>query len=109
MTRTRRIGTQDDTIEVKLSTSDSDEDNRTSGSSSSDDVGDTSKPGREVKDKGSRVRMLRMSRSVGMMVNKLSNQPYAVIDPGAEEDILGGIGWYVVHFSERSKFGIHTI
>ena len=63
----------------------------------------------EVKDKGARVRILRMSRSVGMMVNKLSNQPYAVIDPGAEEDILGGIGWYVVHFSERSKFGIHTI
>ena len=88
VSRTRRIGTQDNTIEVKLSTSDSDEDNRTSGSSSSDDVGDTSKPGREVKDKGARVRMLRMSRSVGMMVNKLSNQPYAVIDPGAEEDIL---------------------
>ena len=92
MTRTCRIGTQDDTIEVKLLTSDLDEDNRTSGSSSSDDVGDTSKPCREVKDKGARVRMLRMSRSVGMMVNKLSNQPYAVINPGAKEDILGGIG-----------------
>ena len=29
--------------------------------------------------------------------------PYAVIDPGAERDVIGGVGWRVLHFSDKSE------
>ena len=29
--------------------------------------------------------------------------PYAVIDPGAEKEVIGGVGWHIIHFSDRSE------
>ena len=33
--------------------------------------------------------------------NKLS--PFAVIGPGSEMEVIGGVGWQVLHFSDKSE------
>ena len=28
-------------------------------------------------------------------------QPFSVIDPGSDMDVIGGVGWKVLHFSNK--------
>ena len=37
------------------------------------------------------------------MTRRPSTQPYAVIDPGAETDLIGGLGWHVLYLSDDSE------
>ena len=52
----------------------------------------------------STIRMLkRTASSIGMTKGCTRHSPYAVIDPGAERDVVGGVGWHILHFSDQSK------
>ena len=46
----------------------------------------------------SRVRALKRAMLVGMSRGSVRHQPYAVIDPGAEHEVIGGVGWQILHF-----------
>ena len=48
-------------------------------------------------------RKIRRNTSVGMSSGRRIIPPYAVIDPGAEEDLVGGVGWYIRHISDSSQ------
>jgi hypothetical protein len=45
-------------------------------------------------------RKIRSNASVGMSSGSRNVRPYAVFDPGAEEDLVGGVGWYIRHISD---------
>ena len=56
----------------------------------------------DVKKKECRIRALqRCTTSVGMSGGRKGHQPYAVIDPGAEQDLIGGVGFAILHFSNE--------
>ena len=46
--------------------------------------------------------IIRRTTSVGMSRGRPSRQPYAVIDPGAEEELIGGDGWHIVYVSGQT-------
>jgi hypothetical protein len=111
VTKTRRIGIQDDTVEIKLASSDSEYMNLANVESRKRVVtfGDDSviplKPDHSIKDiEGtSRIRILKRAMSVGMSKGSTRHPPYAVIDPGAEKEVIGGVGWHILHFSDKSE------
>ena len=43
--------------------------------------------------------LLRRFPLVGISTTRAQCQPYAVIDPGAELDLIGGNGWKILHKS----------
>ena len=110
VTRTRRIGVPDDTVRIKLASSNSDyieASNLVLGTllSSSYDSNTISKSDHSmVDDDGiSRLRALKKTSSIGMSRGSIRYPPYAVIDPGVEKEIVVGVGWRILHFSDRSE------
>ena len=57
-------------------------------------------PGHNMHALSSRIRRL---DSIGMSQGRRSNQPYAVIDPGAVEELIGGDGWYINYISTQTE------
>ena len=56
-----------------------------------------------MKDKditSNRIRCLRQAVCVEISKERTRHQPYAVIDTGAEQDIVGIDGWHILHFSD---------
>ena len=114
VTKTRRLGIQDDTIEIKLASSDSEylgtlqNNNQEQVSTFEDDSDLQPKPNQCIEDvEGtSRIRAVKRATSVGMSRGRIQHPPYAVIDTGAEREIIGGVGWHILHFSDKSE-GIH--
>ena len=64
------------------------------------------KPDRSVKDlEVSPIKiiiMLKKAMSIGMSGVFKRHQPSKVIDPGAKQDIIGGVGWKILHLSDQS-------
>ena len=112
VTKTRRVGFKDDTVEIKLASSDS-EYSKTSSSFNSreqiitigDDSNVLSRPNHsiDVGAEGSTIRALKRAASIGMSKGSTRHSTYAVIDPGAEKEIVGGVGWHILHFSDQSE------
>ena len=46
---------------------------------------------------------IRRLDSIGMSRGRRSIQPYAVIDPGAVEELIGGDGWYISFISTQTE------
>ena len=46
---------------------------------------------------------MKHSNSIGISRGRARKSPYAVVDPGADMEIIGGVGWHVLHFSERTE------
>ena len=38
-----------------------------------------------------------------MSLGSIRHPPYAVINPGAEREVVGGVGWHIIHFSDKSE------
>ena len=51
----------------------------------------------------SRVRALKRATSIGMSKGSTRHAPYAVMDTGAEREVVGGVGWKILHFSDKSE------
>ena len=49
------------------------------------------------------AKIIRRNVSVGISRGRSTEPPYAVIDPGATEDLIGGVGWHIVHISQRHE------
>ena len=50
-----------------------------------------------------RIRMLKKSVSDGMSGGCKRHQPCIVIKPGTEQDLIGGVGWHILHLSDISE------
>ena len=50
-----------------------------------------------------RIRALKRPTSIGMSKSCTRHQSYAVIDPGADMEVIGGVGWHALHFSDKSE------
>ena len=64
------------------------------------------KPDHSINDKaaaGSRVRTMKHSDSIGMSRGCTRNSPYVVVDPGADTEVIGGVRWHTLHFSDKSE------
>ena len=59
--------------------------------------------GKGTSDKASIIRAVKKTKSVAMSTKSKVVPPYAVINPGAKKEILGGLGWYILHFSDKSE------
>ena len=46
---------------------------------------------------------MKRAMSVRMSRGSVRHQPYAVIDPGAEHEVISGVGWQILHFSDESE------
>ena len=116
VTKTRRVGIQDDTVEIKLASSDSEYstiltcsnfESREPIVTIGDDSNFESKSDHSIKSgaegTSTRIRMLKRAASVGMSKSRIRHPPYAVIDPGAEREVIGGVGWRILHFSDKSE------
>ncbi len=117
VTKTRRVGLQDDTVEIKLASSDSEYstiltcsnfESREPIVTIGDDSNFESKSYHSIKSGAEgtstrRIRMLKRAASVGMSKSQIRHPPYAVIDPGAEREVIGGVGWRILHFSVKSE------
>ena len=44
---------------------------------------------------------IRMVKTVGKSEGRCAPDPYAVIDPGATEDLVGGLGWRISYISNQ--------
>ena len=51
----------------------------------------------------SRVRALKRATSIGMSKGSTRHAPYAVMDTGAEREVVGEVGWKILHFSDKSE------
>ena len=49
------------------------------------------------------AKIIRRNVSVGISRGRSTEPPYAVIDPGATEDLIGCVGWHIVHISQRHE------
>jgi len=112
LTKLRRIGTADDTVEVKLASSDEEYstvytcNTRERIVSFGHDSIIPARPDHSMQGSEGRasiLRMLKRTESVGMSNGRKTLLPYAVIDPGAEQDVIGGVGWHIMHFSDESE------
>ena len=104
MTTKVTSGLPDDTVEVKLDTDD--EDYIVGGTSINRNhlpCSYDSKINLDLDRSINDVRMIRRNTSVGISRGRTTRQPYAVIDPGATEDLVGGQGWRIVHISNRTE------
>ena len=111
VTRTRRLGIQDDTVKVKLANSDSECSTTFSSNELCERVVTFENDSdfqffsdQCIKDvEGISIRMLKRATSIGMSRGSSRHSPHAVIDPGAEKEVIGGVGWQILHFSDRSE------
>ena len=106
VTRTRRLGVQDDTVEVKIASDISEYSTPLSIFRLLDQVvpfgfdsnfqltSDRCIIDEEVFS----IRSLKRSTSVG-----IPRDSYAVIDPGAEMEVIGGISWRILHFLKNPR------
>jgi len=46
----------------------------------------------------SRVRALKRATSIGMSKGSMRHAPYAVMDTGAEREVVGRVGWKILEF-----------
>ena len=97
-------GLPDDTVEVKLDT-DSDEYSTSLLPRNSIIIpfGHDSKKIPDLDHSTQDVRVIRRNTSVGISRGRATKSPYAVIDPGATEDLVGGLGWRIIHVSKRTE------
>ena len=113
VTKSKKVGLVDATVEVKLASSDEDYSvtdvvvkPRNRRVTFGDDSVIEFEPDRMCKDDDGpatrKIRMLSRAASIGMSKGRKTIQAYAVIDPGAEQDLIGGIGWQIMHFSDKS-------
>ncbi len=116
VTKTRRVGIQDDMVEIKLASSDSeystiltcpDFESREPIVTIGDDSNFESKSDHSIKSgaegTSTRIQMLKRAASVGMSKSQIRHPPYAVIDPGAKREVIGGVGWQILHFFDKSE------
>ena len=104
VTRTRRLGIQDDTVKVKLASSDSEYSTTFSSNELCERVVTFENDSDFISDVGGiSIRMLKRATSIGMSRGSSRHSPHAVIDPGAEKEVIGGVGWQILHFSDRSE------
>ena len=106
VTKQRRVGLADDSVEVKLASSDEEYSTVLSSliepiKTYRDDSHRSQHTGhsRKEKEKSLTMRMVKRSTSVGMSNGRNRHQPFAIIDPGCEGDMIGGVGWHILHFS----------
>ena len=103
-TRVATSGIPDDTVAVKI-TSDEESYNGSFGITAEQtsfpghDSGPLQTPDLSVTDA---ERIIRRTTSVGISRGRPRRQPYAVIDPGAEEELIGGDGWHIVYVSGQT-------
>ena len=105
VTRTRRLGIQDDVVQIELTSPDEEYIGnvvRKSKKALPITVGhggnqqnqfDYSKE--DVEGYSTRFRVLKRVTSVGMSKGSTRHQTFAVIDPGADTEVIGGVGWKV--------------
>ena len=115
VTRTRRVGIQDDVVQIKLTSSDEEYIRSVSESSKAlpisfeHDSDSHKKPpdqcneDEEGPSKSKTVRALKRTTSIGMSRGTIVRPSFAVIDTGAEMEVIGGVGWKVLHFSDKSE------
>ena len=113
VSKTRRTGIQDDSVEVKLGSSDEDYTDTctnliprkrlvTFGHDSIIPL----KPDHSIEETAGSskiIRAIKRSASIGMSRGSTRHSSYAVIDPGADKELIGGIGWHILHFSDKSE------
>ena len=51
----------------------------------------------------SRVRALKRATSINLSKGITRHAPYTVMDTDAEREVVGGVGWKVLHFSDKSE------
>jgi len=49
------------------------------------------------------VRALKRAMSIGIFKGSTRHAPYAVMDTGAEREVVGGVGWKILNFSDKSE------
>ena len=112
VTKTRRIGVPDDTVRIKLASTVKDYSvssslDRELLSASGYDSDDLSKPDHSMGGDNEGTSTLRALKktisSIGMSRGSVRHPSYAVIDPGAEKEVVGGVGWRILHFSDKSE------
>ena len=97
-------GLPDDTVEVKLDTDDDEYLDSKPCIDISLPLGYDSKITPMFDHSIQDVRVIRRNTSVGISRGRTVKQPYyAVIDPGAAEDLVGGLGWQVTFISRRTE------
>ena len=106
VTKTASSGTVDDTLMVKLD-SDNGEyfaDSNCLPSTSIESIGDDSKHTSNLHQPVSNEkRVLRRFPSVGESSGRRTRQAYTVVDTGAVEELVGGIGWHILHVSNKTE------
>ena len=111
VTRTRRLGVQDDTVKVKIASDISEYSTPLSNFRLLDQVVPFGYDSNFqltsdrciIDEEGFSIRSLKRSTSVGMSRGSSRYPPYAVIDPGAEMEVIGGVGWRILHFPQKSE------
>ena len=113
MNRTRRVGIQDDLVQIKQTSSDEEyirtifcESTKVLPIPVGDDSNDQDQFDHSNDDKeghSTRVRALKRTTSGGMSKGTIRLQPFAVIDTGADMDVIGGVSWKVLHFSDKLR------
>ncbi len=51
----------------------------------------------------SRVQALKRTTSIDMSKGSTRDAPYAVMGTGAEKKVVGGVGWKILHFSDKAE------
>ena len=62
------------------------------------------KPGRsneDEEDSSIGIRFLKKVASIIMFKVCNKRSPFAMIDPGADMEVIGGVGWHVLYFSKK--------
>ena len=98
-------GLPDDTVEVKLDTDNEQYSTKFSSMHCTfcPTRYDSEMPIQPDHSKHETMRLIRRSTSVGISRGRTTRPPYAVIYPGATEDLVGGLGWRIVHVSKRTE------
>jgi len=112
VTRTCNVGYLDDTVQIKLAGDVSEYSHSTSRLKSVEPIESfgydsyfrsqtcPSKIGNA--ESTFRVRALKRAASIGMSKGSTMHDPHAVMDTGAEREVAGGVGWKILHFSDKS-------
>ena len=102
-TKTVTFGTPDETVTVKVA-SDNEDYSQVLLDTTEDQTSDLGYDSRGIRPSDLSIEdsRIRRSTSVGMSRGRTRRQPYAVIDPGADEELIGGDGWFILHVSGHS-------
>ena len=113
VTRTCNVGYLDDTVKIKLAGDVSEYSRSTSSLKSVEPIESfgydsyfrsQTRPSKIGNAEGtSRVRALKRATSIGMSKGSTRHAPYTVMDTGAEREVVGGVGWKILHFSDKSE------